>query len=545
MSYESIPNQPLVFSEEIEQGCIGCNSQFSQLIDFSDQLFYQIETTVCENVFLKFYQEQAVGNFVINGSIISCPAPGNGVYSKQYYRSDLSVVFKLNITINNIVGELKCQMSLGTFQLFNSPGNYEFYLSTNSVNNLIGFQFSGLTFAGDFTINSIDIIPTNALFSGLVDAESLTPIIRLDPTLTKKDQYLTAAINLPDYEIEEGCYRLAFADYCINTCGQYHLNNSLFVDDLGASWTNTSIIGSSSWNSSNNVAEIDFPFGPTQNQSIYTNNVELCSDLEYLVTIVVEDINEAILRCQIGTTFYGPIITSPGTYTFNVTPNELNNFPSLFGTNNPNPPTRSFITVKRFDVRIFREYAIYDKYSPVLSIGNYIDDCKFFKIEGCNAENQFGLGFNGTSFLPGVRLEGRKFRAQYVADIELFKYSSGKNVTTYYDRKKKWTFNFGRLPEYILDFLSTIFYYDNCYVNGKLYAPSEDQFPEIEYNDADNLGDLSIDLISKTENIKKAICSASDANCLPTILDNNNEPFLLDQFDERLLTQSNINLYQQ
>jgi|688.fasta_scaffold79375_3 hypothetical protein len=545
MSYESIPNQPLIFSEIIEEGCPGCNSDFTQLIDFNDQLFYQIETKVCEDIYLKFYQVQTVGNWFVNGSFVGKSTPDNGIYSQQYYRNDLSVVFKLNITILTIEGELKCQMTMGTFQTFNSPGNYEFYLSTNSLSNLVAFNFSGLTFAGEFIVNSIEIIPTNALFTGLVDPETLTPIIRFNPTLTRKDQYLTCAINLADYEIPEGCYRLAYADYCENTCSQYHLNNPLFVSDFGASWNSTPIFGSSEWDYSLNSAEILFSFGLPQGQTLLSNSNELCTDVEYAITIVVSQINDCTLQCQIGSQLLFPIITSPGTYQFNVTPTGLGNFPSLLATDDADPNIRGFVQVTRFDVRMYKEWAVYDKYSPIVKIGEYNDECKFFKIEGCNAENQFGLGFSGTSFLPGVRLEGRKFRPQYLADIELFKYSSGKTVTTFYDRKKKWTFNFGRLPEYILDFLSTIFYYDNCYINGSLYAPSEDQFPDIEYDDADNLGNFSIDLISKNERIKKSICSASDANCLPTILDINDEPFLLSQFDDRLITQSNINLYQE
>jgi hypothetical protein len=101
------------------------------------------------------------------------------------------------------------------------------------------------------------------------------------------------------------------------------------------------------------------------------------------------------------------------------------------------------------------------------------------------------------------------------------------------------------MPEHILDFMSIIFYFDNVYINGELYAPFESTFPDIEYNDADNLGSLIIELIKKDTLVRKAVCVAADANCLPSILDLGSEPFILAQDGDRLITQDNINLYQQ
>jgi hypothetical protein len=45
--------------------------------------------------------------------------------------------------------------------------------------------------------------------------------------------------------------------------------------------------------------------------------------------------------------------------------------------------------------------------------------------------------------------------------------------------------------------------------------------------------------------VRKTVCTAADANCLPSILDLDDEPFILAQDGDRLLTQNNINLYQE
>jgi len=201
--------------------------------------------------------------------------------------------------------------------------------------------------------------------------------------------------------------------------------------------------------------------------------------------------------------------------------------------------------IKLVEISIENDSIQWDQFSDVLSIGDYNDECKYFKIEGCNAEDQFNLAFGGSSFLPAIRLEGRKFRAQYVTEVNNFRFASGRYQTTYVDREKKWTFAFGRLPEYVLDFLSTIFYYDNCYVNGDLYYAIDGEFPDVEYNDADDLGAINIDLALKSSKVRKTICSNTDADCLPSILDNGDEPFLLAQDDQRLTTENSVNLYQE
>jgi hypothetical protein len=188
----------------------------------------------------------------------------------------------------------------------------------------------------------------------------------------------------------------------------------------------------------------------------------------------------------------------------------------------------------------------WDLFSDILTIGDYNDSCKYFKIEGCNAQDQFNLAFGGSSFLPMIRLEGKRAKAQYVTNANTFRYASGQWSANYVNRLKQWTYYFGRLPEYVLDFLSTIFYYDNCYVNGVLMFPQDNAFPTIDWSDADTyLGSFNIDLLEKENKVVKVQCGDSDADCLPSILDLGDEPFLLTQDDNRITTQDSINLYQE
>ncbi len=542
MSYTSIPNQPIIFNSVLPEVCEGCGQEFAQLADFSDQLFWQLETGTCGEV--KFGAEALTGDWTKSGSTIT--GTGNtGGYIAGYFRYDVVTDFKVVVTIDTYnSGTLVAQIASGSFIYLTAPGTHTIYLNTSDLTtNVIYIGFNGLAgseFDGTFSIDSVEPIPTGALFAGLVDAQTLSVVEVLDPVLTVKDQYLTAAINLADYTIDAGCYRLAIADYCTNTCGQYYIFNPYFNSrPVTTGWTSNPIVGSYNWTVGGGEATIELS---GTNSTELVSITELCEDKDYYVTIEVDTIDNCTLELQVDGITYGSTITAAGTYNFVITPTSTGAV-SLLGTSISG--SRNEITVKRITVRVDKNWVTYDKYSDLIQIGEFSDDCRFFKVEGCNGENQFGMAFYGTSFLPGIRLEGRRFQPQYDTDSDLFRYASGRWQASFVDRKKKLSYHFGRLPEYVLDFLSVVFYFDNCYVNGEVVFPADNEFPTIEYDNADDLGSLTIDLYKKNDKVRKTVCIGVDADCLPSILDQDDEPFILTQDNERITTQDLVNLYQE
>jgi hypothetical protein len=554
MSYTSIPNQPIIFSSTLPEVCEGCGSEFAQLADFNDQLFWQLEAGQCG--YLQFDSVISNVGCTINNSTITFPdSPGNQGVVFGYKKFINCLEFKLTITINTgSVGTLIVGFTNGDTVNISAVGTHTIYLkaldiaannNSNIQDLIIATNNTVQEFIGSVTIDDFQPNCNGALFAGIVDATTLAVVQVLDPVLTTKDQYLTAGIALADYELEPGCYRLAIADFCTNTCGQYYIYNPYFNDWGGCidcptiGWDNVTVVGADTWTVGNGEATITFtnPGDITILESI----TEVCEDVEYSITIVVDSIVDCALRLWIDNTQYLTTITSAGTVTANITPTSSGNISlratALQGGGN--------VTVSKITLRAFKEHAIYDKYSDLIQIGDFSDECRFFKIEGCNGENQFGLGFSGTSFLPGIRLEGRRFQPQYDTDTDLFRYASGRWQASFVDRKKKLSYHFGRLPEYVLDFLSIVFYFDNCYVNGELSFPADNEFPTIEYDNADDLGSLTIELYKKKEKVRKTVCVGVDADCLPSILDNADEPFILTQDNERITTENFINLYQQ
>lgn len=553
MSYTSIPNQPIIFNSVLPEACEGCGSEFAQLADFDDQLFWQLEAGECG--YLRFKELVFVNDASVDGFNIKFPISLDGLagVGYTYYKFINCLEYRVTITINaGATGTLVIGFTDGTSVEISAPGTHVIYLKANAIpavlnspiQDLLIISKPGDNFVGSLTLVEFVPICSGALFAGLVDATTLAVVERLDPVLTGKDQYLTAGIALADYDIAAGCYRLAIADFCTNTCGQYYIYNPYFNDWGGCfdcpplGWDND-ITNIDNWNIANSQADISLSVGGSGRLISIT---EMCEGNEYQVTIIVDSMTDARLRIQVdGVTLF--TINSAGTYTFNITPTSSGNF-SLFGFE-IGGGSGGLIVVSKVDARAFKEWATYDKYSDLIQIGEFTDDCRFFKIEGCNGEDQFGMGFYGTSFLPGIRLEGRRFQPQYDTDSDLFRYASGKFTASFVDRRKKLSYHFGRLPEYVLDFLSLVFYFDNCYVNGETVFPSDNEFPTIEYDTADDLGSLTIELYKQRDKVRKTICLGVEADCLPSILDNDSEPFILTQDGERITTENLINLYQE
>jgi hypothetical protein len=430
------------------------------------------------------------------------------------------------------------------------PGTYTLFFANPTITgNSMTLVFQTPTFdgwVGCLSINNIivsGLASANQMKVGIVDAVTLENIDVISPLYTVKDNKITAAFDLTDVEIGEGCYRLAITDFCTNTCGQNYVFNGVFRNAIGVGGWTLSDTGGGSVILSEREAAFSVP--DNGDTATITQNIsnDLCDGLQYYVSVIIESRDNVRIYAKIGaneeqfsgTGYQTVLIAADGN-------NPLEIYVEGFGIGVAESGSAVITLV---EIQIEDNDIQWDMYSDVLAIGDYNDECKYFKIEGCNAEDQFNLAFGGSSFLPAIRLEGRKFRAQYVTEVNNFRFASGKYQTTYVDREKKWTFAFGRLPEYVLDFLSTIFYYDNCYVNGDLYYAIDGEFPDVEYNDADDLGALNIDLALKSSKVRKTICSNTDADCLPSILDNNDEPFLLGQDGQRLTTEDSVNLYQE
>jgi hypothetical protein len=546
MSFTSIPNQPIIFTSNTVVDCPDCGGDYKQLIDFNDQIFFQMESTPCPlSVLFKYDTLESGWGVTLDNEACSTDVTEGGIYA-QYLRTNfIYQLYQVEFTVLTLEqGALNVRLDGSSTYQITLPGTYTFYFANPTMTNdsvtLRFFTDTGDGWVGCLSTSGINVYglaSANQMKVAILDAETLETVDILAPLYTVKDNKITTAFDLTDVSLGAGCYRLAMTDFCTNTCGQNYVYNGVFRDAAGvAGWTPSNALVTLS------EASVAFNFSLSGQEATITQSIsnDLCDGLQYYVSVFIESRTNVRIYAKIGTEevqitgtgYQTVLITADGNSPLEIRVVEFGGTPAA-------------AVIKLVEIQIEDSDIQWDLYSDVLAIGDYNDECKYFKIEGCNAEDQFNLAFGGSSFLPAIRLEGRKFRAQYQTEVNNFRFASGRYQTTYVDREKKWTFAFGRLPEYVLDFLSTIFYYDNCYVNGDLYYAIDGEFPDIEYNDADELGALNIDLALKSSKVRKTICSNTDADCLPSILDNADEPFLLAQDEQRLTTENSVNLYQE
>ena len=542
MSFTSIPNQPIIFTSNTVVDCPDCGGDYKQLLDFNDQVFFQVESTPCDlSLLFKYDTIESGWGVPVDNQACSTALNVPGIYCQLLRTNFIYQLYQVEFTILTLEqGSLTVGLNGSSTYEITLPGTYTLYFANPTMtNDSVTMCFASESWIGCLSTNGIKVYglaSENQMKVGVVDAVTLETVDIIAPTYTVKDNKITTAFALTDVALGEGCYRLAITDFCTNTCGQNYVYNGIFRDAAGvAGWTATALV-----TLSEGQAEFNLPVASDQGSITQNTSNDLCDGLQYYVSVFIESRTNVRIYAVIGgnqVQFFGTgyqtvLITADGNNPLEILVAEFGGAPAA-------------AIIKLVEISIENDSIQWDQYSDIINIGDFNDECKYFKIEGCNAEDQFNLAFGGSSFLPGIRLEGRKFRAQYQTEVNNFRFASGRYATTYVDREKKWTFAFGRLPEYVLDFLSTIFYYDNCYVNGDLYYPIDGEFPDIEYNDADELGALSIDLALKSSKVRKTICSNVDADCLPSILDNADEPFLLAQDLQRLTTEDSVNLYQE
>lgn len=551
MSITSIPNQPIIFrsQEEVLTPCIECgDSNYKQLIDFNDKVFFQLESTACEQFpMLPFETDFQYWTF-IDGEI--CSDGASGYYIQDLYVDYNYTLYSITFKVLNIdEGTLNVKMFGSSTYEITLAGTYTLYFNNPTLYNgvYVKINFFGSGFIGCIDAPSIlvkGIASKNELKIGIVDAITLEQFDVITPVYSVIDNKIIGSFDFINIDVSEGCYRLAFADFCENTCSQFRIANTLFNQffNIPYGWSAVTAFGANYTFTQNSFcAETPFEDG----EITLTSASELCEGKYYYISIIVESTSNHFIYAQVGNNSVQFPYNATGYLTIGITagsPSIESGMKLNFFIQN-NGSGAGSTCIKRVDVQIDDSNIQWNKYSDIIDLGDYSDPCKYFKIEGCNSQEQFNLAFNGNQFMPMVRLEGRRGKPQYETNANTFRYASGKWNANYVNRLKQWTYSFGRLPEYMLDFLSTIFYYDNCYVNGVLMFPQEKDFPTIEWNDADTfLGSFNIDLIEKNNKVVKVQCSDSNATCLPSVVEIDG-PYLLSEDGNILVTEDSVNLY--
>lgn len=556
MSYTSIENQPIIFKPEsqLNEDCCGNGDVYKQLLDYNDQVYFELKTSQCAllNAAVKYGSGWGLEEF--EGQVCSTDPTEDGAYNILYNIPNAFDLYQVTFTIDTMTeGTLYIYMQYCPLESVTLPGTYTFYFSNPDIffGNSVLLTFltdSGNGWVGCINTSSIKVygVPSNTQLNvGIVDAVTLETVALLTPNTFIEKDIINVAFNVIDIPVTEGCYRFAISDFCENTCGQSRILNGLFMADREgiAHWTSAGGFGGFVALTQGNAY---FDLSYEEAEAALINDTIFCVGKTYSVTVVISELSNVSLYAGMGSTLV-PVATTAGTFTFEITCGS----PSTYGTQfylfaQLSGFSAGYANITSVEIHAVESSITWDLYSDIVAIGDFSDECKYFRIEGCNGEDQFNFSFQGKAFIPGIRLEGRKFHPQYESDVDAFRYASGRWTASYVDIKKRWRFNFGRLPEYVYDFLSIVFYFDRCFVNGTLYFPATDQFPTITWNDADNLGELNIELVRANYKLVKTRCLGEGANCVPhPVTPPSGERLLLTQSGSSLLDQSGQSLYEE
>lgn len=527
MSIISIPNQPILFN--IEQPCdnFGINNN-KQLVNFQDQLFFQIEFDCgSEQISNQDFTDNV---WTYNGVTYSNDGTPGGFFKPRIRPNDIFTTFEVTVIITELnSGQLTVQMQGGQTYNLTTAGTHTLYFNTDvmlltSLTPTI--TYSGDTFNGSFVVGSFRQAFVRGLFSNhkffIVDSDDNVVIEDAD-YYQIVDNTLTVGFNLDNHDALSGCYRIGYADECDNSCSQFRINNGLFAEDTGWTLINGASISTSPPELNLLVGGVGLPRA--------TSQTLFCENKTYNVEISVTKITGGQIAVRIGNSAI-LLINSIGTYSQNLTSTSGTELYIELSGVATNEADIDYIEVKFADTEPY----VIDGYSNVLSIGEY-SSCKYVKLEGCNGNDSFNFKFEGSGFIPGIRLEKRFFRPQYNSDVEVYRDSEGNFKTNYADIEKIKTLRLEQQPEYVFDFLSVLVYFDNFYVDGVTYVLNETDFPSIEWDDANENGNINLELKRKQGLLRKVNCQDIDADCLPTVFGGDENDFLL-QNEDRFVLQN-------
>jgi hypothetical protein len=523
MSYTSVPNQPILFEtlEDINSNCFCDPSEYKQIVDFNDDIYFQVQAPVCG---VELDGTGSLGDdqhwTYVDGEICSTyesdPDLQEGTFVWNFDPRTASnigfITFKVVVVVTSMTqGSITVFLSGGTFYTIYTAGTYEFYLSTNffvNGNLSIDLFFTSISFVGCFNEPQVYAAGTGLSMAWVDEQGEYVSDVTITDSSVISDK-VTVHLAVQNQEIGTGCYRLAIADPCNNDCGQFGLVYPGFENAYG--WD----ISEGQWVIATSQATWTYA-GDASSTMFNRTGLELCEGVSYNVTVDIASIADCAISVVAGTgsSCSPAFVTTTGTHVFVLT---VGTGDTTFGVKASATSIISASAVLNSVQALPNPADVeYDLFSPILSVGNYDDGCTYLKLSACNTYNQFGFAFGESGFAPELRVEGIISQPQYKTDVDLFRYASGKTITSYADRVKSWSFHFGRLPEYLLDFLSIAFFFDNVNINGTKYAPADNEFPAIQWNEADNkLGRLDITLIEKTTKVQKVQCAAESADCTP------------------------------
>lgn len=510
---EYIENQP-VFLGTTNTCSNDSEFVYNQLVDVTDTTQFQLRIEPCisaEQIIVNPNFETdsdwslgdnvgiAGGQLCWTGETISGTS---GSYANSTSVFEQNKYYKISITVVSIVGTLDVYIESVFLGSISSVGTHDFYgfadtlLSTGYL--VICPQTDGAT-ACLSNVTSFEILTEFRIV--LYDSNG---VYNTDFTYSGNPKYftfskdtVTISIDWSELGITSGCYYFCVLDPCENTNGQNYpavITNPTFTGSatgwqLGLDWSYSANTVIGTFGMSNTLAQTDV-------FSSYSNS--------YSITVEITAGTSIDLDVYFGETLVDTL-TSIGTHTVTGIPygNGSLSFVMQGGSN---------ITITSvIPVEIAKQDYVCNMTSNMFKIADYSSDCTLL-VNACNNEDGMGFVFEGSGFSPQVRLNAKLKEPKYSNERLTYTDSVGKKINYYFKGRKGKYLCVDLEPEYILDFLWTLFGYDNVYIDGIAYTVDDDEFSPTYV--LDNVGSVRFLVSKKTQDVKNINCSSEENNCV-------------------------------
>ena len=510
---EYIENQP-VFLGTTNTCSNDSEFVYNQLVDVTDTTQFQLRIEPCisaEQIIVNPNFETdsdwslgdnvgiAGGQLCWTGETISGTS---GSYANSTSVFEQNKYYKISITVVSIVGTLDVYIESVFLGSISSVGTHDFYgfadtlLSTGYL--VICPQTDGAT-ACLSNVTSFEILTEFRIV--LYDSNG---VYNTDFTYSGNPKYftfskdtVTISIDWSELGITSGCYYFCVLDPCENTNGQNYpavITNPTFTGSatgwqLGLDWSYSANTVIGTFGMSNTLAQTDV-------FSSYSNS--------YSITVEITAGTSIDLDVYFGETLVDTL-TSIGTHTVTGIPygNGSLSFVMQGG---------SKITITSvIPVEIAKQDYVCNMTSNMFKIADYSSDGTLL-VNACNNEDGMGFVFEGSGFSPQVRLNAKLKEPKYSNERLTYTDSVGKKINYYFKGRKGKYLCVDLEPEYILDFLWTLFGYDNVYIDGIAYTVDDDEFSPTYV--LDNVGSVRFLVSKKTQDVKNINCSSEENNCV-------------------------------
>ena len=492
---------------------------YNQLVDITDTTQFQLRVTPCisapqliDNPNFETDSDWTLGDNVgiADGQLCwtgETVAGTSGSYANSTSVFEQNKYYKISITVDSIVGTLDVYMESELLGSISSVGTHDFYGFANtllSTGYLVICPNTDGTEACISNVTSFEIL-TNFIIGVFNSNDELQTQFSYEDTpdsfVFSKDT-VTVSVDWSELSLEYGCYYLCIADPCVNQEGQNYpaiITNGTFTGNANG-WTY-----GSKWSYSLNKIVAAYSAGVKSDFELYQDNVFGSYTNEYCVSFkCVSGSGSGEVEVYFGETLVENVSVNGGnTYTVSGIPygNGTLKFKLISGS----------FALDNIEACIISDELLCDFTSNMFKLGDYSSDCTLL-INACNNEDGMGFVFDGSGFSPQVRLNAKLKEPKYSNERLSYTDSIGKKFNYYFKGRKGKYLCVDLEPEYILDYLWTLFGYDNFYIDGVAYTVDDDEFSPTYV--LDNVGSVRFLVSKQTQDIKNTNCSDTENNCV-------------------------------